>query len=60
MGLPTSADFERGTRTFRPEGLLGAAASSTWIFGPFSMSSHELFRTVVALTVGFSRCNSGY
>eukprot|EP00969_Alexandrium_andersonii_P270760 11967545-Alexandrium_andersonii.AAC.1 len=33
-GLPTSAGSERGTRTSRPAGLPGAAASSIWDFAP--------------------------
>eukprot|EP00969_Alexandrium_andersonii_P344948 15248015-Alexandrium_andersonii.AAC.1 len=42
-GSPTSADPQHGTRTFRPAGLLRAAASSIWDFGPWSSFANELF-----------------
>eukprot|EP00969_Alexandrium_andersonii_P106229 4686601-Alexandrium_andersonii.AAC.1 len=50
QGSPTSAHNERGTMMFRPAGLLGAAAFSTWNLGPVSSLANELFRAVVVLT----------
>eukprot|EP00969_Alexandrium_andersonii_P032585 1423038-Alexandrium_andersonii.AAC.1 len=39
------------TRTFRPAGLLGAAASSTWKLGPFSRLANGPFRAVDVLNL---------
>eukprot|EP00969_Alexandrium_andersonii_P016355 715840-Alexandrium_andersonii.AAC.1 len=46
-------------RAFRPAGLLGCAASSTWSFGPVALAN-ALFGAVVVAALGAMSSSASY